>query len=181
MENNFYIRNVTLNDLNDILKIENDSFIANIREDSETIKERIESFADGFLVLCSKNTNTPIGYISSEIWNYKDNVSVSDFLLGHSIKDAHNIHGNEIYISSMGLLKEVRGKGAGSYLFNSLLNTINNKFPNIKSAILIVSSEWQNAQKIYLKSGFKEICKAPAFFASNNNGCCDGIIMRKIF
>lgn len=179
MENLYFkIRHANLEDLNYILNIESDAFIDGIRENSNVIEERIKTFQNGFFLVCSKDSY-PIGYISSEIWKYKEIINTEDFILGHSISEVHNDKGDELYISSMGILKSARGKKLGSSLFNYLIEYIRNNYPNIKSAILIVCDEWNNAKKIYSNAGFKEVSIIKNFFISEDNNFADGIIMRK--
>ena len=59
------------------------------------------------------------GYISSEIWEYSENIDEKMFDLDHDIKKVHNINGSELYISSIGVLEKHRKKGYGNLLFTA--------------------------------------------------------------
>ena len=176
---NLNFRMATKKDIKNIMKIEEEAFEKDVCEKEEVFLERIDIFKDGFLVI--EFEGEIIGYISSEIWSYKENINETDFKLGHSIKDLHNLKGQELYISSFGILKKYRGSGLGKYIFNSFLNYIHKKFENINSTILLVSTQWQNAIRIYKKIGFIEIILINDFFTyENSEKNIDGIVMRKI-
>lgn len=177
MDLNYRIRNATLKDIKDIMKIEKASFNENICEKEEHFLERIQVFSDGFYIM--EKDEKIVGYISTEIWAYEEKVNLNRFSLGHSIKNAHHPEGNELYISSMGLLPDYRGQGLGKVLFHQATNRIIRENSHIKSLILIVSEKWENAKKIYEKNGFKEISDINYFFIDNNHAPDNGIVMRK--
>jgi len=168
------IRNVRKNDINEIMNIENDSFVEGISESRDAFLNRINTFSDGFLVL--EVDSEVLGYISSEIWEYFENIDEKMFNLNHDIKKVHNINGSELYISSIGVLKKHRKKGYGNLLFNELIERITKKY-KISSMILTVSAKWNAAIKLYEKNGFKKIGILKEFFEDDE--CSDGILMRK--
>lgn len=170
---NLDIRKANLSDINSIMYIENESFSYDIRESEQTFIKRIETFNDGFWLLTLDEK--VIGYISCEIWN--DN---TDFELGHDIQKAHIPDGKQLYISSVALLKEVRGKGLGHILFDYIVDYIPEKYPSVEKGILLVCDSWKNAQKIYIKKGFSETDRIKDFFTENGIKR-DGIVMKKIF
>lgn len=177
MEGNYKLRLATDKDLKDIMKIELSSFNLGICEKEDVFLERIEFFNDGFYVLEKKDA--VVGYISTEIWDYREKIDSKRFDLGHSIRKFHNQNGSELYISSMGLLPSYRGKGLGKAMFLKSMNLIVNKNSNIKSQILIVSEKWENAIKIYKQNDFIEIMKIEDFFEYSNDYKENGIVMRK--
>lgn len=174
---NHNLRNATENDIKDIMQIENASFNENICEKEEHFLERIQVFSDGFYVM-EKDENI-VGYISTEIWTYEEKVSHKSFSLGHSIKNSHHPEGNELYISSMGVLPNYRGQGLGKILFQQVTNRIICEKGHVTSLILIVSEKWENAIKIYLENGFKEISIIDDFFIDKNHATEKGMVMRK--
>lgn len=104
-------RNVLPQDISAITKIDLSAFSNLVCEDEEIILERIKIFPEGFRIM--EIDNEAAGYISSEIW---DRVAVIDralFALNHSIEKQHNPSGTELYITSMGILPEHKGKGVG--------------------------------------------------------------------
>ena len=182
------IRKACIEDIESIMKIEYSAFHSEIVESEKTFEERIQTFGDGFLV-AEIETNagkTVVGYISSELWKYSKEIQYSNFKLNHSVCETHKTGGNELYISSVAVDPAVRGKNVGKQLFEELLKTVLEKY-KLKSAILIVNSEWKNAFEMYKKSGFEIIAEIPNFFPENEESDKrktaqeTGIIMRRLF
>jgi ribosomal-protein-alanine N-acetyltransferase len=175
----FQIEKAVVTEIDQIMAVEHDCFEIGIIEDQQVFLERIQTFPEGFFVVKNLKDQQIIAYISSEIWHEKPIYTTNDFKLGHSIKSSHHLNGSELYIASMGVLKSERGKGLGDLLFKELLSTLKKSYPHLSSAVLIVSADWQNAQKIYQKNGFKEIGRLENFFNPSSNLSFDAIIMRK--
>ncbi len=154
--NEIKFRIVEKSDIDYIMEIEQSSFSKIVCEDKDVFLQRIETFKQGFIVM--EYDNEVIGYICSEIWEYSENVDRDKFTFGHLIKDSHKTNGNEIYISSMGILPKVRGYGLGKAMFEFFIKYISELVESPKSIILIVSENWKNARNIYINNGFKEIC-----------------------
>jgi ribosomal-protein-alanine N-acetyltransferase len=150
------------NDIEAIMEIEQSSFSRIICEDKDVFLQRIETFKIGFIVM--EYYNRVIGYICSEVWAYSEKIDKDKFTIGHLINDSHNPNGNEIYISSMGILPEVRGYGLGKAMFEFFIKYIIELMENPKSILLIVSENWTNARNIYINHGFIEICILNEFF-----------------
>ncbi|MGB3907384.1 MAG: N-acetyltransferase [Methanomethylovorans sp.] len=168
------IRNAIISNIEQIMKIEHESFYETVCEDRSVFLDRILTFPDGFLVL--EIDGQVSGYISSEIWNYLEEIQENFFDLNHSIGKLHVVTGTELYISSIGILKKHRGKGYGKLLFSELSRRIIEKY-NILNMILIVSVQWTVAKKIYEKNGFEEVRRIDRFFDDGTNS--DAIVMRK--
>ena len=182
------VRKACIEDIESIMKIEYSAFHSEIVESEKTFEERIQTFGDGFLV-AEIETNagkTVVGYISSELWEYSKEIQYSNFKLNHPVCETHKTGGNELYISSVAVDPAVRGKNIGKQLFEELLKTILEKY-ELKSSILIVNSEWQNAFEMYKKSGFEAITEITDFFPKNEEEDSrkmtqrTGIIMRRLF
>jgi len=173
MENfSVFIRNANFDDIAGIMNIEHLSFSGDIIESQKVFEDRISLFSDGFLVAVSENRI--VGYISSELWLFLENVPVSNFTLNHSVFDTHHSSGEELYISSIAVDPKFRGSGVGKHLFEELLKTISQKYI-LKSTILLVGSRWECARSMYQKRGFVEMNRISNFFSPSE----DGIIMRK--
>lgn len=189
------IRKAEAKDIGAIMKIEQLSFHPEVIESQKVFEDRIEVFADGFLIAeiekendgDSNNGNCRMeiaGYISSELWKYSEEIPYSNFNLNHSIYDTHHDEGEELYISSVAVNPAVRGGKIGKRLFTELLKNISKEY-DLKSAILLVNSDWQNAYKMYQKEGFTVIDKISDFFPALENSDSGedssgvGIIMRK--
>ncbi|WP_105616309.1 GNAT family N-acetyltransferase [Vallitalea okinawensis] len=178
MNIDYTLRIAIKNDIYDIMEIEKSSFNLEICEPKSIFLERIDVFPEGFYVI--ESNKKVIGYISTELWDYKEEIDTDQFTLGHSIKDLHNAEGNELYISSMGILPIYRGIGLGKILFNDAISKILEKSENVKSQILIVSENWGQARKIYKRNGFLEVKYIKDFLVYNNNLKEDFIVMRKL-
>jgi ribosomal-protein-alanine N-acetyltransferase len=142
-------------------------------------QERTIVFPEGFRIMESEGKS--IGYICSEIWKKAIIISKDLFDLGNSIRKHHYANGTELYISSMGILPEYRGKGLGEKLFEDFLAYITGTYPCLESIILIVSEKWLNARKVYIKNGFHEIAIFEGFFSytDREHHSENGIVMRK--
>ncbi|HBP26310.1 MAG TPA: N-acetyltransferase [Acholeplasmatales bacterium] len=175
---NISLRKACLDDIEAIMNIEYQCFSQDTIEDAEVYRRRIRTFPDGFWVL-EKGGET-IGAISSEIWNKTEEISADLFCLGHDIAGKHNPSGNELYISSLGVLPSHRGNGYGEKLFLSLIESVSIAYPNVTSAILLFADDWKAARKIYEKNGFKTVEILPAFFGGRKDPAHDGIVMRNL-
>lgn len=170
------IRNATESDLENILKIESESFSPDIQESRQAFFERMQAFSDGFFVL--ECCGTLAGYFCSELWNSVPEKGDRCFSLNHSAVQNHVNDGFVLYISSIAVSRKFRGSGMGKKLFCESLQRICKAFPRITDILLVVSKEWQNAVRIYKENGFSDYDTIPSFFPGNPIGT-DGIIMRK--
>ncbi|MDY0385904.1 MAG: N-acetyltransferase [Methanolobus sp.] len=168
------IRAAEKNDIEGIILIEQESFHENIVESRDVFLDRLRIFPQGFLVLKIKEKIA--AYISSEIWEYSENIDISKLDLNHSINDVHRSNGSQLYVSSLGVLKEYHGKGYGTTLLLEFTKQITRRY-KISHILLIVSVNWRAARKIYGKNGFREIQRIPGFFVEDDNS--DAIVMRK--
>lgn len=168
------IREVTLDDIDKIMKLEHESFEKGIIENKKTFINRISTFPEGFLI--AENATDTIGYICSELWKYSSDIDAKNFFLNHAIRKINQNDELELYISSIVVNKKYRRKGYGNLLLNQLTDKIECMFP-IKSIILIVAVEWMAAKNIYLRYGFVEIKIIQDFFKNQNSS--DAIVMRK--
>lgn len=166
-------RTATEKDLDSIMKIEQTSFSSSVREKKETFLQRLRLFSSGFFIM--EYENEVVGYLSSELWNLHESYSKENFALDHNTAAVHQPKGTELYISSMGIFPEMRGKGAGALLFQTFLQHVAKNLPNVKTIVLIVSEQWSNAKKIYQANGFQELFLFPDFFQEKEAG----IVMRK--
>ena len=64
----FILRKARQADIKEIMKIEKDSFLPEIREKEELFVERICVFPEGFFVFEEEATGHLAGYFSSELW-----------------------------------------------------------------------------------------------------------------
>ncbi|MGL4982008.1 MAG: GNAT family N-acetyltransferase [Treponemataceae bacterium] len=175
----FSIRKATIEDLKDIYRVEIQSFEDGICEEKSIFAQRIEVFADGFLLLLKDKKI--IGYFASELWQSpltKNNFEIKNFMLGHSPRETHVKNGNSLYLSSMGILPEFRGSGLGVQFFTECMNFVTQENPSIQQQILLVNENWHPARAIYAKAGFTQVCVFENFFEAAGKKSA-GIVMKK--
>ncbi len=177
------IRKANADDIDDIMEIEHLSFHPEVIESEKVFEDRIAAFPDGFLIaeIENEDAKTIAGYISSELWNYSEEIPYSNFNLNHSVYDTHSDAGEELYISSIAVNPAVRGGKIGRRLFTALLDRVSKEY-NLKSAILLVNGDWENAFSMYQKEGFETVEEIEGFFPKinpDNLKSGAGIIMRK--
>ena len=170
-------REAKLSDIDKIMHLEEKCFNQYTREDKDVYENRIKYFPEGFII--TEIDNMFCGAVSSEIWNYKKNVLPKDFILGHSIKEQLDLDGNELYISSIGILPQYRKNGYGKKLFNELIIHVKMLFPNVTKGILLINETWIYAQKIYQDFGFQYVNEFPYFFIADDKSRQKAIVMRK--
>jgi len=170
-------REAKLSDIDNIMYLEDNCFNIYTQESKDVYENRIKYFPEGFIIL--ENDNIFCGAVSSEIWNYKENVLLKDFTLGHSIKEQLDLNGNELYISSIGILPQYRSSGYGRKLFNELIIHIKSLFPKVTKGILLINETWVYAMKIYQDFGFQYVCEFPDFFLADDKSKQKAIVMRK--
>ncbi|MGL4986104.1 MAG: GNAT family N-acetyltransferase [Treponemataceae bacterium] len=177
--NDFSIRKASIEDLDEIYHIEQHSFSEGIKETKATFKERIENFANGFILLIIKHKK--VGYFATELWQkslFHNDFTINDFTLGHSAKKTHINEGNTLYLSSMAILPQFRGSGLGKPFFTASMDYISKENPSIKQQVLLVNEEWLPARKIYEHAGFSKLCSFVNFFETAHKKS-EGIVMIK--
>ena len=178
-------------DIDSIMNIERQSFIPQIQEKKRVFEKRIKAFPEGFLLLADTSEKAvresgfakPCGYFCSELWDVfpaaEDKKLIERrFSLGHNPLHTHAQKGAFLYISSFALLKEYRGKGFGEKFFVASVSALCGAFKNVRKIVLLVDSEWENAIKIYEKSGFAVDYTIKDFFPTlQKKEFADGIVM----
>lgn len=167
-------------DIDDIMALEESGFGLGIRETREVFSNRIRAFPAGFLMLVDPSRGgISIGYICSELWEFRATVGPQSFEVNHDISTSHRREGTELYISSMTVLPALRGQGAGSFLFERCINHVRERHPIVGSVILMVNETWEHARRIYVHNGFSQIARFEGFFHPVGKESQAAIIMRK--
>lgn len=177
MENQFLIRNATLEDINQIMEVEKNGFIPQIQEEQAVFEERIKICPELFLVF-QDETFKIVGYLSAE---YLEKIpqSADELKLGHFPKKIENKNELIIYISSFSILPECRGNKNGTKLWNKSLEFLEKKHSSKVKFVLLVNELWEKAVHIYEKSGFKITKIFPDFFLTVENTFSYGILMER--
>ena len=171
---NMKIRNAVIEDIDEIMRLEQEAFIEEIQEERKVFLERIKVFPEGFFILEDETGNIS-GYFSSELWNsYPE--SEESFKLGHSASSSHKKTGTVLYISSIALGNSLRGKGMGTVFLEKCVEKIKETNNQLKGTVLIVNEKWEKARHIYKKFGYSEYKTLEMFFPDGN-----GILMKKMF
>lgn len=171
------LRSAKKEDLAEIMEIARKAFTSDSCEPEKVYSERLEIFSDGFALLL--DNNKIIGFLCSELWQYEEDPKIENFYRNHSPKTMHQVNGTELFIDSMAIIPEYRGKQIGHYLFETFLKYIGQEY-KLKSAILVITEEWANAKKIYLANDFHKI-KTINNYITENGIPRSGIILRKYF
>ena len=172
------LRQAGLDDLDRIMTLEAAGFAAGNRESRRTYAERISAFPGGSLLACLGEQT--VGCAFTEIWPATPLPPADHFNLGHDIRERHDPrHGTELYISSMTLAPEYRGRGLGATLLNRLLGRLAADHPGLTTALLLVNETWTGARRLYAAAGFAEIGRLGAFFVPEPDRREDGILMRR--
>jgi ribosomal-protein-alanine N-acetyltransferase len=170
------LREAAPGDIDHIMDLERLCFNEYTRESAETYRERIGYFPQGFMILEAEGEFT--GAVSSEIWPYRAEIAADDFALGHSVRGALALTGEELYISSIAVLPQCRGRGYGDILFRGLIGHVKEKFPQVTKGILLINEDWKGARQIYLRNGFSDRKILKGFFTEGGGVHRDGIVMR---
>lgn len=179
-------------DIDQIMMIERQSFIPAIQEKRRCFEKRLKTYPEGFFVLSDTSEETvkqngnalTCGYFCSELWdsfpepNAEEKIFKRRFALGHNAADTHSAHGMYLYVSSFALSRPYRSKGYGAKFFKASLAALCGANKNIKTIVLLVNSEWENAVKIYQNEGFSEVRRLKDFFPTlTKKTFADGIVM----
>lgn len=190
-------------DIFSIMNIERQSFIPPIQEKKRVFEKRLKLFPEGFLLLADcadevilKNKTALVcGYLCAERWDSSDFekiIGAADeadsaktekllrkrFALGHNPLHTHKTNGSVLYISSLALLKDYRGKGLGEKFFINSVAALCASLGEIKTVALLVNSDWEAARKLYEKWEFEQVRTLEGFFPTiQKKEFSDGIVM----
>lgn len=172
-------------DIDRIMELEAGGFAPAIRESREVMLTRLRHFPQGFLVLehdLEHGGAQVIGYLCSERWTRGaadgGQFDPAHFTLGHDIRDTHHANGDCLYISSMTIAPAHRGNGMGRRFFTQALALLRQRLPGLRASVLLLSAEWQGAQRIYQSCGYTEIARLDGFFADIAQEDAGAIVMQ---
>ncbi|HEY6773778.1 MAG TPA: GNAT family N-acetyltransferase [Oxalicibacterium sp.] len=178
------IRTARPDDLDAIMQLEANGFPPAIRESRDVMQQRLQHFAEGFLIL--EHADGAIGYLCSELWGQDETAdsahcNAAHFALGHDIRQTHRCDGTYLYISSMTIAPAHRGDGLGRRFFQQSVALLRARLPQLRGSILLLSAEWLAAHRIYRDGGYTEIARLPGFFADIAAQNADAIVMQLSF
>jgi len=116
---NPYTRQATFEDLDGVIRIEEESWPPEVRATKKKFEKRLEIFPKGFVLVFVENEIA--GVSTSEIVRYNPkNVFTWEEITDHGwIERTHNPDGNALYIVSVGVSPRFRGVGCGTMLMNA--------------------------------------------------------------
>lgn len=172
-------------DIPAIMQIERGAFIPPLQEKQKTFEDRLRVFPQGFFVLSDSDVETVMkagravlaGYVCAERWR---DVPADDkpFKINHRASKSHVRDGAVLYVSSFALHPEYQGRGLARAFFLSSLAAWCGAFPQVRTVLLLASTEWRAALRVYESAGFTEVRRIPAFFPSlHEKTGCDGIVL----
>jgi ribosomal-protein-alanine N-acetyltransferase len=174
------IRSACADDLDAIMLLEQHGFHAAICESRQVMQQRLQHFADGFLIL-QDDAGHAIGYLCSEVWAGEDAHDAASFTLGHDIVESHRTDGDHLYISSMTIHPDHRGGGIGKRFFEQSIALMRTRLPHLRVSVLMLSAEWRGAQRIYQSCGYLEVMRLSGFFSRIARDDADAIVMKLSF
>ena len=166
-------------DLDGVMALEAQGFVASVRESRTTFERRIDVFPDGFLVARDPARGELAGYVASELWRWEPRPGAERFTLGHAIDASHDPQGRELYLSSMVVATSWRGAGLGARLLAGCLDAVCQAHPQVDHALLLVNESWRAARRIYEDLGFVAIDVLPDFFVDPSGPAQAGVVMRR--
>lgn len=175
----FSLQVATPDDLADICRLETMGFAPGDQEAAAVYAERVEVFPQGSLI--ARQGEARIGCFFAEIWTDRPAYTAQDFLLGHSIRAAHEpVGGTCLYVASMTLDPQYRGAGLGTRLFSQCVDRLLTLYPQLRSIVLLVNASWHRARHIYAGAGFVEVTRLPEFFRPSPGHAETGIVMKRL-
>jgi len=177
--NSLIIKKADSNNLLGIMEVEKDAFDPEIQECYDTFYKRLTSYNDGFFIaIDNDNPSKVAGYYCSELWNYVP-TERSSFELNHDCNKSQIDNGSVLYISSIALKSEYKGKGFGSRFFYECTKQIFEENRNIRQVVLLVNELWKSAISIYKKKGFTQYGILDKFFVQNGGSYySDGLLFK---
>jgi [ribosomal protein S18]-alanine N-acetyltransferase len=173
----YLIRNANIGDIISIMNIEEECFDVDTQEDSDLYLRRIMAFPEGcFVIKTAGKEGGIVGCFFSELWSLPENLTSETFEENNTNLWKHNPAGKDLYISSIAILPEFRGKGAGKTLFIDSLKTILKSHKQIENLILIVSEDYTAARRLYTRSGFTELLIIDDFFGGTETPPRKGVV-----
>lgn len=162
-----FITRASLTDLKRIYKLEVDIEYSNAASE-ETIRDRINMFNDGFLVI--KDNNDKIyGYIESIIWNQKPFNTFSEI---SNFPMHYNIKGDSLYVIFLAVEKNSRRKGYATKLLAEIEKVATRYLIN---RVRLVAKD--DLIHFYSKNGYHSVKELPDFLKSKKY---KSVLMEKI-
>jgi len=184
----FKIEPALPDDIDEIMRIEDESFAPEIREARSVFQDRLETFPEGNFVLVRDTAahtgqapRTLAGYFASEIWNDVPPPVIAGWQLGHSARERHHPAGTVLYVSSFAV--EPVSRGCGTELFKLSIARVAARHPAIRTITFIVHEDWGGARHIYEKAGFAYAGRIEGFFPKTGEAGAEAsaaaLIMKK--
>jgi ribosomal protein S18 acetylase RimI-like enzyme len=148
-----------LEDISKIYQIETEVEHSNAATE-ETLRQRLNMFNDGFLVIKNRRKKKILGYIESIIWNDKD-FQTFDEISNFPIH--YNIRGTSLYIIFIATSKEHRKKGIAKKLMEEIEKQA--KGFGIRTITLVAKDDLVT---YYSKFGFNQVKELPDFLPSRD-------------
>lgn len=164
------VRPLTAKDLDDMVKVEEETWGTELRANRETLSERIKRFPDGFLgcYVDGKLVGMTYGHPITDVKNtWYDNSS----------KQAFDSSGKIFYIVNVGVSENYRGQGIGSKLLDE-----NKKLARELGTEKIVLGARNKEDNLgfYRKNGFVDINKVEGYLPEDKESDGTGVLMELI-
>lgn len=156
------------------MQIEETCFDEDTQEEREVYRDRLVSFSDGCFIL--EYDGHPVGFIASELWKI-ESPHEKIFELWPADLCCHRDAGRTLYISSIAILPEYRGRRWASLFLSSALRYLLHRYDQIERILLLVAEEWAPARRLYAAMGLREAMHVGDFFGGYTVPSHDAIVM----
>lgn len=118
------IKNVTLSELSEVLRVEGEAWPAEIRAEQNKFASRLKIFPSGFIA--AYENDHMVGISTSQIINYPSNITSWEEVTDKGFITNHDPSGNTLYIVSLGVSKFKQRQGIGTKLISQQIKLARN-------------------------------------------------------
>lgn len=148
---------------------------------AEDLNKRMAVFQDGVQIIVDAQNEKCVGFLLSEIWDFKRTRDCSDFTVRSDISSTHDYNGTELHISAVSIVDELKDTGMADFLMTTAINGLRMAYPRLRSVVAITHQGCRKSREFFAKRRFIAVDQISGF-----NGCAghllnNAIVMRKFF
>lgn len=175
------VHEATTDDIDRILRLQEEAHETDMHATRETILAHMQSCPAGCLVAFESGSDRCVGFVFADIWVFRRTNEASAFMPNHTVALTHNDNGDEMYIASLVVAPELRRKGLGTVLFNSVIGACRQRYPKCRSAVLMVAQSWIALRRLSGKRRFLVVDHLSNLFMNSNGRPENALVLRKFF
>ncbi len=159
-------------DLEDIYRVEVEAWGDDLSASKSTIKERLNTHAEGFVGV--KNENELVGYLYGIRYDH-DEVDPRTWEEATDL-DLHDPESDQMYITTVGVSEDHRGQGYGT----KLLQGLEERAREIGvQEIYLGRRDTKGNKKFYESNGYDEVEKIEGWWPEDGSSKGHGVMMKK--